>query len=154
MSKLLPSRSDPKIDRSGDPSVLYVDSEETKELVSTLSSETTMDTFRRLNEEALTASELAADLELSIQNASYHLDKLQEAGLIEVVDTCYSEKGREMNVYAVASEPLVLVLGTERDGSRVQQAFAGLAGVVGAPAVAIAAWQSVSDLVDGVVGAQ
>lgn len=154
MPKLLPSRTDPEIDRSGDPSVLYVDNDQTKELVSTLSSETTMDAFRRLNEEALTASELAADLDLSIQNASYHLDKLQDAGLIEVVDTCYSEKGREMSVYAVSSEPLVLVLGTERDGPRVQRAFAGLAGVVGVPAVAIAAWQSVSELVDGVVGAQ
>ncbi|GAB7091232.1 hypothetical protein JCM18237_15030 [Halorubrum luteum] len=154
MPKLLPSRTDTEIDRSGDPSVLYVDNDQTKELVSTLSSETTMDAFRRLNEEPLTASELADDLDLSIQNASYHLDKLQETDLIEVVDTCYSEKGREMNVYAVATEPLVLVLGTKNDGPRVKQAFAGLAGVVGAPAIAIAAWQSVAELVDGVVGAQ
>ncbi|WP_418282552.1 ArsR/SmtB family transcription factor [Halorubrum sp. DTA98] len=152
MPKLLPSRTDPDIDRSGDPSVLYVDDDRTKELVSTLASETTMDAFRRLNEDPLTASELSDDLDLSIQNASYHLDKLQEAGLIEVVDVCYSEKGREMNVYAVAREPLVLVLGTENDGPRVRKAFAGLAGVVGAPAIAIAAWRSVANLVDDVVG--
>ncbi len=152
MPKLLPSRSDPEIDRSGDPSVLYVDNDQTQELVSTLSSDTTMAVFRRLNEDPLTASEVAAELDLSIQNASYHLDKLQEADLIEVIDTCYSEKGREMNVYAVASEPLVLVLGTRNDGPRVRQAFAGMAGVVGAPAVAIAAWQSATDLVDGLIG--
>ena len=152
MPKLLPSRSDPEIDRSGDPSVLYVDNDQTQELVSTLSSDTTMAVFRRLNEDPLTASEVAAELDLSIQNASYHLDKLQQADLIEVVDTCYSETGREMNVYAVASEPLVLVLGTRNDGPRVRQAFAGMAGVVGAPAVAIAAWQSATDLLDGLIG--
>lgn len=154
MPKLLPSRTDPEIERTGDPSVLYVDNDQTKELVSTLSSETTLDTFRRLNEKPRTASEVATDLDLSIQNASYHLDKLQEAGLIEVIDTCYSEKGREMNVYAVASDPVVLVLGTETDGSRIRQAFAGLAGIVGAPAMAIAAWQSIADLFDDVVGSQ
>ncbi len=154
MPKLLPSRTDPEIDRSGDPSVLYVDNDQTKELLSTLSAETTMDTFRRLHEEPLTASELADDLDLSIQNASYHLDKLQDADLIEVVDTCYSEKGREMNVYAVTNEPLVLVLGTETDGPRIRQAFASIAGAVGAPAVAIAAWESVADTVNGVIGTQ
>ena len=115
MARLLPSRTDQPIERDRDPSVLYVDSDRAENVISTLSGDTAMKTFRMLNDEALTASEVADGLDLSVQNASYHLENLQDADLVEVVDTCYSEKGREMAIYAVTSEPKVLVLGTEQD---------------------------------------
>lgn len=151
MARLFPSREETTVDRDGDPSVLYVDDERTAELISTLSGETALSIFRMLGDEALTASEIADRLDLSVQNASYHLENLQEATLVEVVDTCYSEKGREMEIYAVTSEPKILVLGTEDDRGTVRRAFATLGGAVGAPAVLIAAWSSLSSLLDPLI---
>jgi len=152
MARLLPTGTDSSADRSGDPSVLYVDSEQTRDVISTLSSETAYEIFSRLNEQPLTPSELADQLDLSVQNASYHLENLKEANLVEVIDTCYSEKGREMDIYAVTSEPKVLILGSESDRAGLQRAFGQLAGVVGVSAVLIAAWRSIADLAEALVG--
>jgi DNA-binding transcriptional ArsR family regulator len=69
-------------------------------------------------EEPATASELAEDVDTSLQNARYHLDTLLEAGLVEVVDTWYSERGTEMKVYAPANESLVLF--ASNDGSTLR----------------------------------
>lgn len=148
MARLFPSRTEHAVERERDPSVLYVDSERTEQMISTLSGETAMTVFRMLNEEALTASEVADRLDLSVQNASYHLENLTEADLIEVIDTCYSEKGREMEVYAATSDPKVLVLGTERDRGALRRAFTSLAGLVGPPAILLAAWGSLSRILE------
>lgn len=148
MSGLLPTQTDETVDRSGTPSMLYVDDDRTEEILSTLSSGTTRAVFCALNDEPLTASQVADDLGLSLQNASYHLDKLRETGLIEIVDTCYSEKGRQMDVYAVTSEWTVVVLGTRDDSPRLRRAFEQMAGAVGPPAILIALWKSLSDLLE------
>lgn len=58
-----------------------------------------------------TASDVAAVVGTSVQNCSYHLNNLEEAELVTVVDTWYSSKGREMNVYGPTGEPLVFVIG-------------------------------------------
>lgn len=148
MSGLLPTRTEKTVTKSGDPSMLFVDDQETEEILSTLGSETTRSVFCALNEDAMTASEVATDQQLSLQNASYHLDKLRDVGLIDVIDTCYSEKGRKMDVYAVESDWTVLVLGTRDDGPRLRHAFQQMAGVIGAPAILVAVWQALSDLVE------
>lgn len=62
-----------------------------------------------------TASDVAAAVGISVQNCAYHLNNLEEAELVTVVDTWYSSKGREMNVYGPVGEPLVLVLGDSDD---------------------------------------
>ena len=151
MAKLFPSRGKPSVDRDGEPSVLYVDSDEAAEVITTLSGETAMAVFRALTHQALTASELAEELDASVKKVSYHLENLEAAGLVEVVDTCYSEKGREMDIYAVANRPTVLVLGSREDRVSLRQAFGQLAGAVGISAVGIAAWQSLSGALDALL---
>jgi DNA-binding transcriptional ArsR family regulator len=76
-----------------------------------LSAETARDILGRLYEAPGTATDVAEAADTSLQNARYHLDKLQSAGLVEAVDTWYSSKGLEMTVYAPASEPLILFAG-------------------------------------------
>jgi len=153
MSRLLPKGSDQSVEQSGgEPSVLYVDNERTRDVISTLSSDTAFGIFQMLNDEPLTPSEVADELDMSVQNASYHIENLEEANLVEVIDTCYSEKGREMDIYGVTSEPKVLVLGSQTDQAGVQRAFGSLAGAVDASAILVAAWQSLSDLAETFVG--
>ena len=41
----------------------------------------------------------------------YHLEQLTEAGLVTVVETSYSVRGNEMDVYAPAADPVVICVG-------------------------------------------
>ena len=52
--------------------------------------------------------EIAARVDTSVQNASYHLRTLTDVGLVRVVDTVYSEKGCEMNLYYAVDTALLL----------------------------------------------
>ncbi|MCQ4332789.1 winged helix-turn-helix domain-containing protein [Natronomonas sp. F2-12] len=57
-----------------------------------------------------TASEIAAEVEVSLQSVCYHLDRFQNAGLIEAAGTRYSPKGKEMSVYALITDSVVVEL--------------------------------------------
>jgi DNA-binding transcriptional ArsR family regulator len=130
MSGLLPSQSDPT-DPDGDPRVVGVDSDDADELLSALSSGTARSLYAALHDRPATPSELAEDVDTSLQNAQYHLENLEDASLIEECDTKYSAKGREMSVYAPADAPVVLFAGSEEEGENVQTALTSLLGAVG-----------------------
>ena len=144
MGRLLPTRTDASVERTDEPSVLCIDDEATREVLAALSSETAQDIFRLLNEEPATPASLAATLEMSVQNVHYHLERLQEAGLIEVTDTCYSEKGREMDVFVVAPDPTLVFLGTSDDRPALERAFRSMASVVGGSPLLLALGETLS----------
>ncbi|WP_049927776.1 ArsR/SmtB family transcription factor [Halopiger goleimassiliensis] len=152
MSRLLPTRTNASTDRAGDPSLLSLDDDRTDEVLAALSSDTAREIFRELNDEPATAAAIADRLEMSIQSVSYHLENLSEVGLIEVADTCYSEKGREMDVYTVSTEPIVLFLGTEDDRSGLRIAFKNLAVAVGPVSILIAVWETIARFVGSDAG--
>lgn len=130
MSRLLPSLPDPTPD-DRDPRIVGVDDEEADELLSALGSETARNVLSTLHEEPATTSEIADELDTSLQNAQYHLGRLSDAELVDVVGTTYSEKGREMNVYAPADEPLVLFAGPPTESSGLKTALKRLLGGYG-----------------------
>jgi len=137
MARLLPSRSKGSSDIESDPRVIGLDSEDADDLLAAMSSETARDLLSSLHETPATPSELADRVDTSLQNVQYHLENLEDSEAIEVVDTAYSEKGREMNVYAPADRPLVVVAGDDETGG-IRAALAsllagvGLLGVIGA----------------------
>ncbi|MEF8779351.1 MAG: winged helix-turn-helix domain-containing protein [Haloferacaceae archaeon] len=137
MSRLLPSRSDPQ-PSDGDPRVVGVDSDDADELIAALSSDTARELLSEMHEEPGTPSELSDRVGTTLQNTQYHLEKLEGADLVDVVDTVYSEKGREMKVYAPTDRPLVLFAGRESDSSGLKTALTRLLGGIGALAVASA----------------
>jgi DNA-binding transcriptional ArsR family regulator len=87
---------------------IVVDREESTDVLQVLSSATAREILATLESEPTTASEIAESLDQSVQNVSYHLDRLREADLITPTETWYSEKGREMTVYALTTERLVV----------------------------------------------
>ena len=89
--------------------VLEMTDGDADEVLDALSSETSRATFQALFEEPRTPSEIADRVDTSVQNVHYHVSKLEDAALIEPVETVYSEKGNEMTVYGPASDPLVIV---------------------------------------------
>nr|WP_246391941.1 helix-turn-helix domain-containing protein [Halosimplex pelagicum] len=74
---------------------------------------------------------MATELDSSVQNISYHLNRLQDADLVAVVETWYSEQGREMDVYAPTNSALVLFAGAERTTPSLTTALGRVFGAVG-----------------------
>ncbi|GAA0718061.1 DNA-binding transcriptional ArsR family regulator [Halorubrum trapanicum] len=138
MSRLLPSLPDtPPEER--EPRVVGVDDDEADDLIAALGSETARAILSTLHDRPATKSELAKEVDTSLQNVQYHLSRLDEADLVDVVDTAYSEKGREMDVYAAADEPLVLFAGGSEESTGIKTALMRLLGgygIIGLAAVA------------------
>lgn len=147
MVRLLPTRTDAAVERSDNPAVLSLDDAATRDVIEALSSETAYDIFRLLNETPATPSRIADQLDQSVQNVHYHLENLESAGVIEVTDTCYSEKGREMKVFVISEDPTLLFLGTEDDRPSLKHAFKSFASLLGPPSILLAAVESISQLV-------
>jgi DNA-binding transcriptional ArsR family regulator len=144
MARMLPSRSSDAEESAAadaDPRVIGLDSDDADAALSALSSDTSRTVLGALHERPDTPAALADRVDTSLQNAQYHLGKLADAGLIEVVDTVYSEKGREMKVYAPADRPLVVFAGRESDSEGLASALRSLLGAVGVLALASLAVQ-------------
>lgn len=110
---LLPSTDDVSARQEGEIQVLGVDEEETADVFDALSSDTARRVLTVIYDEPGPPSALAERLDMSLQNVSYHLENLEDAGVVEVADTRYSEKGKEMNVYAPGDDPVVVFVGTK-----------------------------------------
>lgn len=132
MSSLLPlkSSSESLTDRDVDPKLVDFEDADADEILSVVSSTTARNILAALYDEPQTPSDIAETVETSVQNVSYHLTRLQEAGLIEVVDTWYSRQGREMDAYAPAHGPLVLFTGAERTEPSLTSALERLFGAI------------------------
>lgn len=107
----------------GEPRLVDIEAEDADEVFSALSSTTARRAYAEIAEEPRTASDLAETLDCSLQNVRYHLDNLDEAGLVTDVDTWYSSRGSEMTVYGTTDGPIVLFAGDEESGSEVRQAL-------------------------------
>ncbi|WP_224336230.1 ArsR/SmtB family transcription factor [Haloprofundus halobius] len=137
MSGLLPS--DRNTEREArPPRVLWLDDDDAEQLISSLSSETARSILTELYERDGTASELSDSVDTSLQNVRHHLGNLQDAGLVEIVGTEYSVKGREMNVYGPADGPLVVCAGQTDDRASVLDSLRRFVGVTALLAVGAA----------------
>ncbi|MEF8915494.1 ArsR/SmtB family transcription factor [Natronomonas sp.] len=123
---LLPSS--PDVSPDSEPRVVGLDSEEADDLMAALSSTTARRLLSELHDDPAPPGEVADRVDTSLQNAQYHLEKLEDAGAIEVVGTAYSEKGREMNVYGPADSPLVIFAGEQERASGLRAALSRLFG--------------------------
>ncbi|RXK50217.1 ArsR/SmtB family transcription factor [Halorientalis pallida] len=140
---LLPSEPDTSAAEEAEPRVIGVDSEDADDVLSALTSETARSVLSELHDEPAPPAALAERVDTSLQNVQYHLNKLEDAGAIEVIDTIYSEKGREMNVYAPADRPLVIMAGGDDDDKSTLRSalsrFLGSLGIIGIASLAIQA---------------
>jgi DNA-binding transcriptional ArsR family regulator len=121
--RILPSTRDFSIDQRGKPRVVGVDDENMNVVLDALSSDTARTILSEIYSAAATPSDLRNRTDLSLQTISYHLSNLLDANLIQIVGTEYSEKGREMNVYAPADEPCVVFVGTQERKSGLLDLF-------------------------------
>jgi DNA-binding transcriptional ArsR family regulator len=141
MSSIFPLREKVTLDDQREPRLVEIDEDTADEVFEALSSGTTRQIFLELHNAPQTASDLADVTETSVQNVQYHLEKLLDADLIDVVDTWYSERGSEMKVYAPQDESLVLFAGRDKQRS-LRSLLSRVVGVLGVlvPASAFAGW--------------
>lgn len=117
--------------------VLTIDDEQTQEVLDSVSSETARRILTSIHDSPKIPIDLADELGTTTQNVRYHLDNLEDAGLVEVGDICYSEKGREMSVYEPSDAPSMLVFGQETDGPRMRKVLTKVSSSVGPAAIAV-----------------
>ncbi|MBI2102658.1 helix-turn-helix transcriptional regulator [Candidatus Woesearchaeota archaeon] len=80
----------------------------TKKLAETITSDTSRMILNYLTEKEGVESIIAKDLNLPLPTVHYHLQKLQEAGLVTVEEFHYSQKGREVNHYKLANKYIII----------------------------------------------
>ncbi|QGN06980.1 ArsR family transcriptional regulator [Halorhabdus sp. CBA1104] len=133
MTSLLPLKSgtDPSADRDLDPELLGLTEEQADEILAAISSMTARRILDVLYDEPRPTSEIATALDSSVQNVSYHLERLEDADLVEVVDTWYSAQGREMDVYGPTNGGLVLYAGAETTTPSLKRALGRTVGGIG-----------------------
>lgn len=114
-----------------DPRVVGLDDEAADDLLAVLSSSTARAILKTLESNPTHPSAIAEAVDSSVANVLYHLDRLEDAGAVEVVDTIYSEKGKEMKVYAPAADPLVLYAGGEDERKHLTDLLSRFVGALG-----------------------
>jgi DNA-binding transcriptional ArsR family regulator len=113
------------------PDVVALDDEAAEEVFSSLSSATARSILTVLYDQPMAASEVAEEVGTSLQNVNYHLNNLRNGGLIEAIDTSYSDQGKEMKVYAPTNKALVIFAGNNIHHSSLLDTIKGLVGLIG-----------------------
>lgn len=133
---LLPSPG-PDVDsrQEGEFRIVGLDDEQTGAVFEALSPETARAILTAVHDDPGTPSELADRADTSIQNVMYHLNKLEDADLVEVAGTRYSAKGKEMKVYTAADNPCVMFIGTDERRQTLVELVTRILGSVGVLAV-------------------
>jgi DNA-binding transcriptional ArsR family regulator len=130
MSSIFPLRETVNQEEQGGPRLVDLDDEAADEVFEALAASTTREIFLALHDQPQTASDLADRTDTSVQNVQYHLEKLTDVELVESVDTWYSERGSEMDVYAPIDESLVVFAGKDKERS-IRSIFNRLVGAAG-----------------------
>jgi DNA-binding transcriptional ArsR family regulator len=109
--------------------VLEPGDERAQKIGKAISSHTANDILQLLSEEPQTATDLTDSLHIPMSTLKYHLDNLLAAGLLEVTETKYSVKGREIKVYGVRNQ-LVIVAPKMTNIRSILLKYASLFGIV------------------------
>ncbi|HRR88695.1 MAG TPA: helix-turn-helix domain-containing protein, partial [Methanoculleus sp.] len=88
--------------------VLQPGDERAQKIARAMASQTANAIIQEFRSGPMTSSEVARKMKIPITTAAYHIDNLLEAGLLEVVNTRWSEKGREVKVYGLTDQVLII----------------------------------------------
>lgn len=139
MSEFPTSLGETDAGADAEPTVVDLGADHADELFDALSAGTARTLFQRLQESPAHASALAEHTDTTLQNVHYHLEKLEAVDAIEVVDTAYSAKGLEMDVYAPTASPLVFVADDDDGVAEALSTFLGALGLLALGSVLVQA---------------
>ena len=134
--------------------VLEPGDERAQKIAKAMASQTASDILQILADSPVSLNDIAERLDIPINTAKYHVENLLEAGLISVAETKYSVKGREVKLYTLANQLLVVAPRQSSMRSLILK-YATLFGIVAVSSALIAALSPVirPDLLPGGPGA-
>ncbi len=91
--------------------VLEPGDERAKKIGKAMASNTASDVLSTLSEDELTLSELSERLGQPITTLKYQIENLLDAGLVDIVRTRYSEKGRVVKIYGLRQQVVIMSSG-------------------------------------------
>ena len=109
--------------------VLEPGAEQAQKIAKAMGSQTAGDILRLLRTGPKTSSEITEELKILMGTAKYHIENLLDAGIIEVIRTRYSVKGREVKVYGLKDQVLIVTPGVANVRSLLLK-YASLFGIV------------------------
>lgn len=118
--------------------ILQPGDEQAQKIAKAMASQTAGDILKILGEGDRSLSDITETLGIPLTTAKYHIENLSEAGIIEVAETKYSVKGREVKIYRL-SRKLVVVAPKLASAREILLKYASLFGIVTAATVALAA---------------
>lgn len=83
--------------------------EESKKITQVISNDTARQIIELLADAPLSASDIAERLQAPLTTITYNLENLESVGLVKVERIKYSEKGREVKIYAPVRKLIVVV---------------------------------------------
>lgn len=116
--------------------ILEQGSPEAQKIAKAMASATANDILNLLsNEGPLTATDISEKMNMPLTSLKYHLENLLDAGLIEVVNTRWSEKGKQMKIYGIVEKDIIIKPKKKSEAAKI----AGKYGVAAAVSLIICA---------------
>jgi DNA-binding transcriptional ArsR family regulator len=109
--------------------ILEPGDERAQKISKAMASQTASDILQLLAENQKSLTEITDKLDIPLTTAKYHIENLLEAGLIRVAEIKYSVKGREIKIYAVTDQ-LLIVAPRQTNVRSLLLKYASLFGIV------------------------
>jgi DNA-binding transcriptional ArsR family regulator len=119
--------------------VLEPGDERAQKIAKAMASQTANDILHHLGEGQTSLADIAERLGLPMNTAKYHLENLVDAGLVTVAETRYSVKGREVKMYALTNQLLIVAPRQSPVRSLILK-YASLFGIVALATIGVAAY--------------
>lgn len=123
--------------------VLEQGEEQAQKVGKAISSQTANDILTVIGDHEMSSSDIAGALGVPMSTIKYHIENLLDAGLLEVVRTKYSVKGREIKIYR--QKPQLLIVAPK--SANVRMILAKYASLFGITALASAILYAIVPLV-------
>ena len=117
--------------------ILEPGDERAQKISKAMGSQTASDILKLLAESQKSLTEITERLAIPLTTAKYHIENLLEAGLISVAETRYSVKGREIKIYSLTNQLLIVAPRTSNVRSLLLK-YASLFGIVAFGSLVIA----------------
>ncbi len=98
-----------KKDQSDEKLLILPLGEESKKITQVISNDTARQIIELLADAPLSASDIAERLQSPLTTVTYNLENLESVGLVRIERIKYSEKGREVKIYAPVRKLIVVV---------------------------------------------
>jgi predicted transcriptional regulator len=116
--------------------VLEPGDERAQKIAKAMGSPMAGDILQQLAEKPSSLTDITERLAIPMNTAKYHVENLLDAGIIAVADTRYSVKGREVKIYSLTNQ-LLIVAPRRSDIRSLLLKYASLFGIVALASLAI-----------------